>query len=113
MPGRCRAGMRVLGLFPVLLIIACSNAHMGSGGEGGGTSAAGGGSGTAGSGTGGGSNNRENCSNRNDDDGDTFIDCADTDCFQDMACFASCLDLCSSGAQICDGTGTRACESDA
>jgi len=98
-----------------LLFLGCSNANMGSGGTGGGGDngvgggsgmATGGGTGMTAGGTGTGS---EVCNNRVDDDGDSFVDCADQDCFLNSACFATCTDLCSDGASICDGAGVRTC----
>lgn len=51
----------------------------------------------------------ERCGNAIDDDGDGFIDCADPQCFDDSACFASCADLCTPGDAICDPAGPRTC----
>ncbi len=102
-----------------LLLLACSNANMGPGSAGGGgeTQATGGGSGMTAGGSGmngggggsGGSSGSEVCNNHTDDDGDTFIDCADQDCFLNSSCFATCTDLCTDGAAICDGSGVRTC----
>lgn len=111
-------------LVPVCLFVAaCSNANMGPGGSGGGgnqmtgggTNASGGGSGggsaTGGgtSATGGGSAGTEVCDDSMDNDGDTFTDCADQDCFLSPKCFATCVDLCTDGAAICDANGVRTC----
>jgi hypothetical protein len=65
--------------------------------------------GSAGPGGGGGSMT-ELCHNGVDDDGDTHVDCADTECFQASGCFASCVDLCFPGSTLCDGAGVRTCE---
>lgn len=53
---------------------------------------------------------KEDCANQTDDDGDGEIDCADKDCFQSPACFASCVDTCVDGATICDTGGVRTCQ---
>ncbi|MBL8951150.1 MAG: carboxypeptidase regulatory-like domain-containing protein [Myxococcaceae bacterium] len=100
------------------LLFACSNAQMGPGGTGGGgsTTSAGGGqastAGGSGASAGGSGTGGEICNNRQDDDGDGFMDCADQDCFLNSACFATCVDLCSDGASICDGSGVRTCQLD-
>jgi hypothetical protein len=109
--------MRALLISLAIGLSACSDLHMGPGGQGGGStggghSGTGGGGGSNATGGGGTSTGAENCTNHADDDGDGFIDCADPDCFTDTACFQTCLDLCTTGAVICDGTGTRACETD-
>src|SRR6185436_9215706 len=98
-----------------LMLVACSNANMGPGpsgsGGGGNTSSAGGGGGST-SGTGGGSAVTEVCDDHVDNDGDTFIDCADQDCFTNSKCFITCSDLCSDGTSICDSNGVRQCALD-
>ncbi len=105
-----------------LLVVGCSSANMGPGpsaggggenmGTGGGSSATGGGGGTpstgGGSGTGG-SSGGEVCDDGVDNDGDNFKDCADQDCFLNSKCFATCVDLCTDGASICDTNGVRTC----
>lgn len=107
-------------LLPVcLLVVACSNANMGpsgSGGGGNGMNGGGSGGGTAGAGgsatgggSGGGSTGGEVCDDSMDNDGDTFTDCADQDCFLSPKCFATCVDLCTDGAAICDTNGVRTC----
>ncbi|MBX7117150.1 MAG: hypothetical protein K1X64_22730, partial [Myxococcaceae bacterium] len=50
----------------------------------------------------------EDCANTVDDDNDGVTDCADPDCFGKATC---CIDICTVGAVICDGNGTRTCES--
>lgn len=105
----------------VLFGAGCSNLTMGTNpGTGGGSTGVGGGTGTGGSAgtggagvTGGGTGTGlEVCNNTVDDDGDGDVDCSDSDCFTSTLCFASCADLCTDGATICDGAGTRACRVD-
>lgn len=51
----------------------------------------------------------EDCSNGIDDDGDTFIDCDDSDCFGDPACFES---DCDNGADDDNDGATDCADSD-
>src|SRR5439155_16806630 len=78
----------------------------------GGANNSGGGTTNPGGGSGGGSALHEICDNHVDDDGDSFVDCADQDCFTSTMCFASCVDLCSDGTSICDSNGVRSCQLD-
>ena len=50
----------------------------------------------------------EDCTNGIDDDGDTFIDCEDTDCDQDPACLPPPVENCTNGTDD-DGDGLADC----
>jgi len=101
----------LLSLCCSIVLAACGAPTSSGTGGGGGTASVGGGQG-GGNGQGGGGAASEICDNHIDDDGDGLTDCADNDCFQNTACFASCVDLCTDGTSICDGAGTRTCELD-